>query len=142
MKRPLPWLLLLCAWLPSCVLFQRPPRPVHAPPQEAASFAWPELLPSEGRQAVPGPMLAAIQLAMEDFLPWDLKTPADAPAREHCLNRRDSYDAVAVPGGEGLMYVEIVLRPEACDMGGEVLLDAGGLYAIDTRSWRILSARR
>jgi hypothetical protein len=142
MKRPLPRLLLLCAWLPACALFQRPPRPVHAPPQEAASFVWPLMLPAEGRQVLSGPMLAAIQLAMEDFLPWDLKTPADAPPREQCLNRRDSYDVVAVPGGEELIYVEIVLRPGACDMDGEVLLDAGGLYAIDIKNGRILSARR
>lgn len=142
MKRPLPWLLLLCAWLPACVLFQRPPRPVHASPQEAASFVWPEILPFEGREVVSGPMLAAIQLAMEDFLPWDLKLPDGAPPREQCLSRRDSYDAIAVPGGEGLVFVEIVLRPEACPMDGEVLLDAGGLYAIDTRNGRILSARR
>jgi hypothetical protein len=142
MKRSLPWLLLLCAGLPACVLFQRPPRPAHASPQEAASFAWPTMLPTEGRQVLSGPMLAAIQLAMEDFLPWDLKSQAGATPRELCLDRRDSYDVVAVPGAEGLIYVEILLRPEACPMDGEVLLDAGGIYAIDTRNWRILSARR
>jgi hypothetical protein len=141
MKRPL-LLLLLCAWLPACVLFQRPPRPVYAPPQEAASFKWPLMLPSEGQQLVSGTMIAAIQLAMEDFLPWDLKPRKDAAARELCLDKRDSYDAVVVPGAEGLVYVEIFLRPGACEMDGEVLLDAGGLYAIDVKNWRILAAQR
>lgn len=141
MKRLL-FLLPLCAWLPACMLFQRPPRPVHAPPHEAVNFEWPQVLPSEGREHLSGTLLAAIQLAMEDFLPWDLKTPKDAPPREQCLDKRDSYDVVAVPGGEELVYVEILLRPGACEMDGEVLLDAGGLYAIDTRNWRILAAQR
>ena len=141
MKRPL-LLLLLCAWLPACVLFQRPPRPVFAPPQEAASFTWPLVLPTEGHQIVNGTMLAAIQLAMEDFLPWDLTPQKGVPPRELCLDKRDSYDVAVSPGAEGLVYVEIFLRPGACEMDGEVLLDAGGLYAIDVKNWRILAVQR
>jgi hypothetical protein len=140
MKRPL--LLLLCAWLPACVLFQRPPRPVYALPQEAASFTWPKVLPSEGRQILPGPTLAAVQLAMEDFLPWDIKPHKGATPTEICLYKRDSYDVVVVPGAENLVYVEIVPRDGACDMGGDIVLDLGAVYAIDVKNWRILAVER
>jgi hypothetical protein len=141
MKRPL-LLLLLCAWLPACVLFQRPPRPVYAPPQEAASFTWPKVLPSEGRQILSGTTLAAVQIAMEDFLPWDIKPHKGATPTEICLYKRDSYDVVVVPGAENLVYVEIVPRDGACDMGGDIVLDLGAVYAIDVKNWRILAVER
>ncbi len=141
MKRTL-LLLPLCVWLPACALFQRPPQPLYASPQEAANFTWPQMLPTEGHQTISGIWLAAIQLAMEDFLPWDYKTPKDATPREVCLDKRYSYDAEVSPGPEGVVYVEIFLRPGACEMEGEVLLDAGGIYAIDVKNWRIIAAQR
>jgi hypothetical protein len=141
MKRLLP-LLLLCACLPACAFFQRPPRPVYAPPQEAANFTWPKILPPEGHQYLSGTTLAAVQLAMEDFLPWDIKPHKGATLREICLYKRDSYDVNVVPGVENLLYVEIFPRPGACDMGGEIVLDLGALYAIDVKHWRILAIER
>ena len=141
MKRSL-LLSLLCAWLPACVLFQRPPRPVYVSPQEAASFTWPKMLPSEGRQIVSGPTLAAIQIAMEDFLPWDIKPHKGATPAEICLYERGSYDVVVVPGAENLVYVQIVPRDGACDMGGDIVLDLGAAYAIDAKTWRILAVER
>jgi hypothetical protein len=51
-------------------------------------------------------------------------------------------DGFAQPGmlqAPSIIYVSISLRPDACDFGGSVLLDAGALYAIDTVNWRILA---
>lgn len=142
MKRPL-LLLPLCVWLPACALFQRPPRPVHASPQEAASFTWPKVLPSEGHQFLSGTMLTAIQLAMEDFLPWDIKPHKGATPRELCLYKRESYDVNAIPGTGDLVYVEIFPRHGACELDNELIaLDGGGVYAIDVKNWRILAAQR
>jgi hypothetical protein len=138
MKRPL-LLLPLCIWLPACALFQRPPRPVYASPQEAASFTWPKILPPEGHQLISGTTFAAVQLAMEDFLPWDTKPHKGATPTEACLYKRDSYDANVVPGAENLVYVEIFPRPGACEMDGQIALDGGALYAIDIKNWRILA---
>jgi hypothetical protein len=138
-------LLLLCAWLPGCALFpflQRPPRPVHAPPSEAASVTFPPELPAEGRQVLSGPMVVAIQLAMEDFLPWDVKPHAGATPREICLYKRDSYDVIAAPASAGLIYVNIYPRPGACEMGGPPVLDMSATYAIDVNTWRILAVQR
>lgn len=141
MKRPL-LLLMLCTWLPACALFQRPPRPTYAPPQEAASFVWPVAFPEKDHQFLSGTLLSAIQLAMEDFLPWDIKPHSGATPTEQCLYRRDSYDVLVAPGGEDLVLVEIMLRPGACHAEGEVVLDGGGRYAIDVKNWRILAAQR
>jgi hypothetical protein len=134
--------LLLCAFLPACALFQRPPRPVHASPQEAASFAFPLALPAEGRQDISGIMLAAIQLAMEDFRPWDTQPHEGATLREICLYKRESYDVTVVPGGEGLVYVELAPRTGACEMGGPPVMDFDAIYAIDVKTWRILAVSR
>lgn len=141
MMRPL-LLGLLCAWLPACALFQRPPRPVHAPPEEAAKFAWPVAFPEKDHQFLSGTMVSAIQLAMEDFLPWDIEPHKGATPTEVCLYKRESYDVLVAPGAEGLVYVTIMLRPEACHEAGEVVLDGGGRYAIDVKQWRILAAQR
>jgi hypothetical protein len=143
MKRPLLLLLLMtCAWLPACALFQRPPRPVYAPPEEAARFVWPVAIPEEGHQFLTGPMVMAIQLAMEDFLPWDIKPHKGATPSEICLYKRDSYDVLVSPGTEGLVYVAITLRQAACHEKGEILLDMGALYAIDVKNWRLLAVER
>ena len=141
MKRPLLWV--LCALLPACALLQRPPRPRHASPQEAKGVTFPmELLATEGNVSLSGTMLAAIQLAMEDFLPWDVKPHEGATLREVCLYKRDSYDVIAAPGSEGLVFVEIYPRPGACEMGGPPVLHFSAIYAIDVKDWRTLAVRR
>ncbi len=135
-------LLLLCAFLPGCMLFQRPPRPVHATAQEAAGVTFPVDVPNESSLRVPGTLLAAIQLAMEDFLPWDIQPHKGATPREVCLYQRDSYDVFVTPHSEGLVYVDIAPRPGACELGGPPVLDMGATYAIDVKAWRILAVRR
>jgi hypothetical protein len=105
MKRNL--LLLSCLVLPACVLFQRPFRPVRASPAEAAQIEIPMALPEEGRQVIRGSMAAAIQLAMDDFLPRDLKLPRDATPEDVCLHSRESYDVFAAPGPEGIIFGSI-----------------------------------
>jgi hypothetical protein len=87
-------------------------------------------------------MLRAIQLAMDDYLPWDRKLPGGATPLQECLFRRESYDVAAAPGSEGVMYVSIIPNEEACDIGGPPILDVGASYAIDTRGWRILRVQQ
>ncbi|NMO23314.1 hypothetical protein HPC49_49910 [Pyxidicoccus fallax] len=139
MKHALPAFLLL---LPACALFQRPPRPVHAPAAETAGVEFPLALPLDGRQVVGGTMLKAIQLAMDDYLPWDRKLPSGATPLQECLSRRESYDVAAAPGSEAIMYVSIIPNAEACDIGGPPILDVGANYVIDTRGWRILRVQQ
>jgi hypothetical protein len=133
-------LLVLCALLPACALFHRPPRPIYAPPQEATELKFPvELLASKGNVSLNGTLLAAIQLAMEDFLPWDVQPPKNATPSEACLAKRESYDVIAAPGPTGIVFVEIYARPGTCEMGMGPILDLSARYAIDVMQWRILA---
>ncbi|AGC44933.1 hypothetical protein MYSTI_03627 [Myxococcus stipitatus DSM 14675] len=135
-------ILALLLVLPGCSLFQRPPRPVHAPPEESAKVEIPLAMSAEGRQVIRGAMVRAIQLAMDDFLPWDHKLPGDATPLQQCLSRRDAYDVAAVPGPKGVMFVTLIPNPDVCDVGGPPILDVGATYAIDVVGWRILSVQQ
>ena len=136
-------LLVLCALLPACALFHCPPRPSRASPQEAVGVTFPmELLMEKGNVSLSGPLVVAIQLAMEDFLPWDTEPHKGATPSEVCLYKRESYDVIAAPGADGLVFVEIYPRDGACEMGGPPVLDFSAIYAIDSKTWRILAVRR
>jgi len=136
------WLPLMCLCvLPGCALFKRPPRPVHATIEEAARFEFPVELPEEGRVVIRRPMAQAVQLALEDYLPWDLKVPKDERPGGECLYRRESYDVTAAPYGDGIILVSISLDPDACERK-VVPYDMGARYAVDSRTWRILAVQR
>ncbi len=132
------WPLLFCLLLSACVTTHRPI--VHVPPEEAAWFKIPDELPEEGRQSISGTMSAAIQLAMDDFLPWDANPHRGATPREVCLHQRQSYDVKAAPGPEGVILVRIDAEDGACIKGGPVI-DMGATYAVDVRNWRILAVQ-
>lgn len=139
MKRHL--LLLPCVLLTACALFQRPPRPLHAPPAEASQVQFPLDLPKEERLIIPGTVFKAVQLAMEDFLPWDVQPHKGATADEVCLYQRDAYDVTTAPGPAGVLFVRFTVRDDVCNKGGPIL-DMGATYAIDVNGWRILAIQR
>jgi hypothetical protein len=134
-------LLLPCVFLTACALFQRPPRPIHAPPEEAARVQFPLDLPKDDRLIIPGAVLRAVQLAMEDFLPWYVQPHRGATPDEVCLYQRESYDVTTAPGPEGVLFVRFTVRDGVCDTAGPVL-DMGATYAIDVTRWRILSIQQ
>lgn len=109
------------AMLSACALFQRPSRPVHAPPEEAARVEFPLDLPKEERLIIPGTVLKAVQLAMEDFLPWDVRPHRGATPEEICLYQRESHDVTTAPGPDGVLFVRFTVRDDACTMGGVIL---------------------
>ena len=97
-------------------------------------------VPEEGRRILTGKMVKAIQLAVEDFLPWDWVPPPESSLKDRCLAKRESYLVMAAPKGAHVMFVSIALDPEACSTpGAPPILDMGKLYAIDTDGWRILA---
>lgn len=117
------------------------PPVAYVPPEEAAWFKFPYELPDAGRQTISGPMAAAIQLAMEDFLPRDRRPDRGASPQDICLQQRQSYDVEASPGPKGTIWVSISLSGGACTWGPGPLLDMGATYAVDTSGWRILAVR-
>jgi hypothetical protein len=128
--------LLLCAASSACIA---PRRPVpHASPEEAAAVAFPpQGLPKEGRLRLEGNTAAAIQLALDDFLPWDAPPTTGPVPLAPCLRLRESYDVTVAPGPEGVTLVRFTVNAAACDTG-ETVTDAT-TYAIDIRTMRILS---
>ncbi len=110
----------------------------RAPPEEAARVVFPPLdLPREGLHRLEGNMAAALQLALEDFLPPEPRHAPGPGQRAPCLDRRDAYDVTAAPASEGVMLVRFVVNPSACETG-ESVLDVT-TYAVDVRTMRILS---
>jgi hypothetical protein len=64
---------LLLLPLSACITVNRPID--VAPAAEAEQVEFPFPLPSEGGVDIEANMAAAIQLALDDFLPWDSKPP-------------------------------------------------------------------
>lgn len=105
----------------------------------------PSELPAQGRLHVTGNVVAAIQLAMEDFLPMHVSPPVSLRAEEACLYQRHSYDVTAAPGPDGVVQVRFAVNDEACPArslgsasAGLALMDLT-VYAIETRTMRILA---
>ncbi|WP_157232411.1 hypothetical protein [Hyalangium minutum] len=82
-------------------------------------------------------MAASIQLAMDEFLPWDAPPSSSPIAEEQCLHRRESYNVTAAPTTEGIMLVRFDLNTEACQSSDQLVNVT--TYAIDIRTMRILS---
>ena len=133
-------LLFLCLLLPACALFQRSSRPPHAPPEEAARVQFPLSLPADSRTTLPGDLVTAMQLALDDFMPLDARPHQGATAEEVCLYQRQSYDVAASPGPEGIIFVEVSLRPETCEKN-DPIMDMGATYAVDVAGRRILAVK-
>jgi hypothetical protein len=95
-------------------------------------------LPQEGLQRLDGNMAASIQLAMDDFLPWDAPAPPPSPIPEEpCLRRRESYDVTAAPAPESVMLVRFDLNTDACKSTDQLINIV--TYAVDIRTMRLLS---
>ncbi|NVJ09166.1 hypothetical protein HUW63_28545 [Myxococcus sp. AM001] len=134
-------LLALCLLLPACALFQRPYRPPHASPEEAARVEFPLDLPADARTTLSGELVTAMQLALDDFLPLDVKPHEGATDVERCLYRRESYEVIASPGPEGVTFVRVTLRPDVCEKQN-IIMDMEATYAVDVEGRRILARQR
>ena len=131
---------LVCLSLLACTHSHRLSR--HVPPAEAA---WYKITidqepPEQGRKTIPARIAAAIQVAMDDFLPWDAPLPADAEADDVCRSQRQSWDIQFrnSPADDKVVLVAIMLAPGACHRG-PVPLDLGVTYAVDTNTESILA---
>jgi len=126
---------LSCLALSACFSSARPIP--HAPPEEAAKVEFPLEVPRAGRRIIQGNMAAAIQLALNDFLPPDARPSPGPVVLAPCLYRRESYDVTAAPASEGVMLVRFIVNPVVCDPG-ESIVDVT-TYAVDVRTMRILA---
>ncbi|WP_144370234.1 hypothetical protein [Myxococcus stipitatus] len=79
-----------------------------------------------------GPLVAALEVAMNEFLPpgSKVKSHGDSEALSECLSRRSTYDVQAMAYGEGLFYVSFTPHVGRCGLSDEIL-DGGAEYVID-----------
>ncbi|WP_163867450.1 hypothetical protein [Myxococcus eversor] len=135
--------LLLLMVLPGCALFRPGPRPVQAPPEEAARVVFPRDLPAQGLHELSGTLAAAIALATEDFRPLGAKPHRGATPLEQCLYRREAFNVSTAPGPGGIMFVRFSFSPSNCaEHEREIVLDMGATYAVDVPGARILAVQR
>ncbi|MBJ6759738.1 hypothetical protein JGU66_03125 [Myxococcaceae bacterium JPH2] len=139
MNRVLLWV--ACSSLMGCSLFRQPFRPEHAPVEEASRFEFPLGFPPGDHVLIPGTLAAAVQLAMDDFLPRGSTPHRGATADEVCLYQRDSYDTLAKLMSDEVVLVSFTPKKGACIQDG-IALDLGATYAVDIRKWRILAVQR
>ncbi len=119
--------------------YYKRPKAERAPPEEVQTVSFPESF--EGAIDIRGPLMAAVEVAMNDFLPPGTKVTVtdNYEPMERCLSRRDTYDVVALPYGDGLFYVSFTPHLERCGLANTIL-DGGAEYILDGRG-RILSVR-
>ncbi|MCY1030547.1 hypothetical protein OV207_03690 [Corallococcus sp. BB11-1] len=89
-----------------------------------------------GRVRLEGNVSAAIQLAMEDFMPWDAP-PKPIAERAPCLDQWESYDVTTASLPESVLLVRFEPNRERCDSGQQLVELV--TYAIEVRTMRILS---
>lgn len=139
MKRRVLLLALLCGIAPGCTLlgYHKYTRAPRAPPEEAAKVRYPSSLDSATR--LDGPAMAALEIAMNDFMPPGSKATGDDEQMSRCLSRRDTYD-VAVTKVDDIYFVFFTPQLSRCGITPiNIPLDIGGAYAIDSQG-RILDS--
>ncbi|MCY1082963.1 hypothetical protein [Archangium lansingense] len=127
--------LLLCFALSGCMTARSHVR--YVPAEESAWFKFGEDLPEEGRIELSANRVAAMQLAMERFLPWNVRPSAGASRSDICVLQRQSWDVETAPGKEGTLLVRFSLAPGACYRGAPPL-DMEATYEVDVRNKRLL----
>jgi hypothetical protein len=130
--------LLSAGMLSGCSLlgYQRIPKAERAPPDEARSIRFPDNF-DEGAQLT-GPMMAALEVAMNDFLPLGsrVKTNDSDKSIAECLSKRSTFDTQVMKASDNLYFVSFSPSLKRCGIK-DYILDGGAVYAIDGKG-RIL----
>ncbi|WNZ62747.1 hypothetical protein QEG98_02710 [Myxococcus sp. MxC21-1] len=115
------------------------PKAERASPEEAANVTFPDSM-DQGTH-LDGPALAALEVAMNDFLPPDAKAEARTEELARCLSQRSTYDVTVLKHDDQLYFVSFLPRLSRCGIELDApIMDAGATYAIDGHG-RILSER-
>lgn len=132
--------LLVCSsLLHGCARFgyDKLPKAERAPAEEAAKVTFPDSM--EQGVHLDGPAMAALEVAMNDFLPPDAKAEARTEELARCLSQRSTYDVTVMKQDDQLYFVSFLPRLSRCGIElAAPIMDAGATYAIDGNG-RILS---
>lgn len=131
----------LCTLLSGCSYFgyYKRAKTEWAPPAEAASVKFPESF--EGGVQLTGPMVSALEVAMNEFLPLGSEVRTNDPDKRvaQCLSRRDTYETLILQERDDLFFVLFVPVLKRCGLD-EAILDGDVMYAVDGKG-RILGRR-
>ncbi|ATB29933.1 hypothetical protein [Melittangium boletus] len=140
MKAYLP-LMLLASMTSGCSFLglYRIEKAERAPPEEAATVRFPDSM-EEGIR-LSGPTLAALRIALDDFIPPGSEFTSEDPDQRvaACLSRRSTYETLLLPREGEAVFVAFVPDLKRCGLNEEIL-DGGAVYAIDAKG-RILDRR-
>jgi hypothetical protein len=110
----------------------------RAPPEEAEKMDFPDSY-EEGIH-LDGPTLAALEVAMNEFLPPGTSVKSEDKKLARCLSSRSTYDAAIVQRGK-LLFINILPRLERCELDSTpMIMDAGAVYAVDKQG-RVVNVR-
>ncbi|RYZ42630.1 MAG: hypothetical protein EOO71_07165 [Myxococcaceae bacterium] len=134
-------LLVLCLGMGGCGLlgYHKLPATPRASAEEAAQVRFPDAF--DDATHLSGPMLEALTLALNDFLPPGRKVRTHARDQRiaECLSRRDTYETRVLRSQEGLFFVSFIPDLTRCGLDAEIL-DGGAVYCIDAQG-RIVAVR-
>ncbi|GMU05244.1 hypothetical protein [Corallococcus caeni] len=111
----------------------------RASEEEAARVRFPDSF--DNATHLPGPMLEALSLALNDFLPPGRKVQSNArdPRIAECLSRRDTYETHVLRSEDGLFFISFIPDLSRCGLDAEIL-DGGAVYCVDGQG-RIVAVR-
>lgn len=110
-----------------------------APPAEAATVKFPDSF--EGGVQLTGPMVAALEVAMNEFLPPGSEVRTNDPDKRvaQCLSRREAYETFILQEHDDLFFVLFIPVLKRCGLD-EAILDGDVVFAVDGKG-RILGRR-
>lgn len=103
----------------------------RAPPTEAEKIVFPTSY--EKGVHLDGPMMAALEVARNEFMPPGAKIEAHNEQMAQCLRRRDIYDVSILKASDDLYFVNFSPEWSRCNINMEnfIILDGEVTYAID-----------
>ena len=108
-----------------------------APPAESARVDFPNSF--EQGTHLSGPRMAAVKIAMDDFMPPGTRVKGDNEQLAQCLSRWATYDVSVLQPSEDLFFVRFFPVTSRCGLD-VMVLDAGAVYAVDSKG-RILAVQ-
>jgi hypothetical protein len=123
--------------LTGCSLFgyYKQEKPAWAPPEEGAKIQFPNSL--EGGTRLTGPMMAALKVAMDDYIPPNIRPEDQKYPWDKCLAQWKYIHTSVFQASDDLFFVLFI--PDLSNCGpGFIVLDAGAEYAVDGKG-RILA---
>ncbi|RKH06881.1 hypothetical protein D7V97_21970 [Corallococcus sp. CA053C] len=135
--------LALCGLMQGCSLFgyYKYERPERIPPEVGDRIRDPSPKTFVATTEMDGPTLAALRVALADYMPPGAKASGNYEPLVRCFSRRDVMDVEINKVNDDLYLVSFSANLERCGMPPHTLvMDAGATYLIDGQG-RILDIR-